>query len=571
MFNLNSYKDYIKSKREVKNFKRKMYKRKTLLMPKVENDFQDKILSLYDIEKFNNKKRNRETQSEITSVSRKIENENKLMAFITTTLNPKMNLTNQKFNSYKTKHLLNDTDTIDKILKEQYETFKNFNNKLVRYNYNKNGINHTLKTDFLRVLELTKKNNIHQHQITLTNTHEEMIEYIKRIILKRQNEAVGRIEIRLDENLLQEIIKRGIKVRIKNKYINLTFQPIKQKHDKFKRTFYKLKETELSRGNYIYLKPIENLEKRTETPLKDNKEHITKYLFKYLLKRSNEESFENMLFHSLDMRQKHYSHNFFTEKISKSDLFKISSKLYRVIKHNNTISYFKKNNIDKNSMIFETRNLLNKNIIEYDAELKLVLFNNQETQEQEELFELNEYNKETYKGKWGELELLEEKLFVNDTLTIDEELKLKRLQLKKQYEEMFLTYKLEDKKRELRISKKLMTQYKNVKKKFPLTTYNDMTKIQRGFSKIIEYFEYEKELKKDWEMNFIFHIFQEYKPAQGIFLLSYKNYKNNILTIKQHEKELKLQENIIQRDLKEKYISNIIENKSYKIEIIEDF
>lgn len=96
-------------------------------------------------------------------------------------------------------------------------------------------------------------------------------------------------------------------------------------------------------------------------------------------------------------------------------------------------------------------------------------------------------------------------------------------------------------------------------------------KIQKSFTKIVEYFEYEKEIKKDWEINFIFHIFQEYKPKEGIFLLSYKNYKNNILTIKQNQKELKLQENIIRRDLKEKYISNIIENKSYKIELIEDF
>jgi hypothetical protein len=562
---LNSYKDYIKTKREVKLLKRKSFKRKTILNIKNENQqyFNENIISLYDIDKYKLRNQKRQRQNEISSICRKINEEKKKMIFITSTIKPHKNLTENNIKSIKNKELLkNDNERMDEILKEQYEVFKEFNNKLVKHNYiNKKNEKINLKTDFLRVLELTKKYNIHQHEIKLLNTLEETEELIKAIIYKRDKTDIGRIEIRLDFNLLEEIKNKGITLRINNKYIKLTFQTINFKQ-KDTRTYYKLKETEETRGNFIYLKPIHDI--------KNNNEHITKYLFKYLLKRSNEESNENKLFHHLGMKQKQYSHGFFTDKITKRELFNISSKLYRMIKHNNHNNEFlKKYEIDPKTTIYETRKLLNKNLIEYDDKEKKIY--SIENDKKTEIFELFQFTKETKKGKWGELEVLQRKQ-ENKFFSIEEEYKLKKLELKQKYEEYYFISKIYDKKRELKISNKLETQYNNIKNKFPLMTYNNMSKIQIGFSKFEKLREYEKELKKDWELNFLFRIYFEYeKEPKFIKMINLKNYKRTTLQEYKEEKEKILNELLEEREKKEKYFSNLIENKNYKIEQYEEF
>ena len=558
------FKDYIKNCQEVKLQKRKNFKRKTILNIKEENNsyFNENIISLYDIEKYNLRIRKRTRQNEINSICKKINEENKLLTFITTTLNPKMNLTETRLRREKTNFLIkDDNERITNILTRQYETFKKFNNKLVKHNYYVNNENKTLKTDFLRVLELTKKLNIHQHEIKLLNNINEVLELIKAVIYKRKNENIGRIEIRLDENLLNEILKKGIKLRINNKYINLTIK--KTKFYKDKRTYFKLLETELEKGNFIYLKAIQDIE--------NNNEHITKYLFKYLLKRSNEETFENKLFHNLDMRQKNYSQAFFTDKLTKQDLFNISSKLYRIITHNTHNNELLTNlKIDKKTTIYETRKFFNNEILEYDEKEKIIYIN--ENGELKELFKIYKFIKDTKKGKWGELEVLEEKQQINKFFKIEDEYKLKKLTYKKKYEEYYFISKIILKKRELGISKKLETQYKTIKQKFKNTTFNDMNKIQKSFWKFEELNKYEIELKKDWELNFIFRIYFEYETEQEfIKYTDLRNFKRITLTEYRKEKEQILKDLIKQRDEKENYISNLIENKTYKIEQYEEF
>lgn len=123
---LNSYKDYIKTKREVKLLKRKSFKRKTILNIKNENQqyFNENIISLYDIDKYKLRNQKRQRQNEISSICRKINEEEKKMIFITSTIKPHKNLTENNIKSIKNKELLkNDNERMDEILKEQYEVF----------------------------------------------------------------------------------------------------------------------------------------------------------------------------------------------------------------------------------------------------------------------------------------------------------------------------------------------------------------------------------------------------------------------------------------------------------------
>lgn len=565
---LNSYKNYIKNENKVKLNNRKNFKRKTLLRS---NNPNAPLITLFDVENYTKRTQKAQIQNEISSISSKILEENKNLMFITTTLNPKMNVTFEKITHEKVKNGLSDFEIIEKIQTEQYETFKSFNNKVVKHHYNNlKNENITLKTDFLRVLELTKSLNIHQHQITLTNDLIETIEVIRRIILKRESENIGRIEIRLKENLLKKIIETGIIYKLNNKVINITFKRIIQKKDKFKRIFYKMVETETEKGNYIYLKPILNIEKNEnneENEQKNTNLEITKYLFKYLLKSNSEESFENQLFHILDMRQNQYSHNFFTNKLNKRDLFKISSVLYKKL-----YDIHQKINIKNTKrMIYETRKLLNNDIIEYNKKDKIIIYNNPKNNEKEELLKLNTYEKETIKGKFGELKLLTEKSTHNQKMTLEEEYKYKKLTLKQTYEKQFLEKKLLEKKKELKLFNTTIKEFNNIKKQFPNFKNEEMTKIHKNFGRMVKYLNFEKELKKDWEMNYIFHIHQNYKLENSIFLLSFQNYKTKILNEKEKEKREKYEENQKLRDKKEEYFSNIIENKNYKIEIINNF
>ncbi|PUE65434.1 hypothetical protein [Arcobacter caeni] len=564
---LNSYTNYIKNKNKVKLDNRKNFKRKTLLRSSNPNT---PLITLFDVENYTKKVKKSIIQNEISSISQKIDEENKNLMFITTTLNPKMNLTREKIEEYKNKFLLNDFEIIEKIQTDQYETFKSFNNKIVKYYYKNNeNENITLKTDFLRVLELTKNLNIHQHQITLTNDINETIEVIRRIILKRTNEQVGRIEIRLKENLLNEIMKKGIIYRLNNKVINVTFKQIIQKKDKFNRTFYKLTETEEEKGNFIYLKPILNNENNEENEQKNTNLEITKYLFKYLLKSNSEESFENQLFHNLEMRQNQYSHNFFTDKINKSDLFKISSILYKNLYDIQIKTKIRVKNTK--GMIYETRKLLNNNIIEYNKKDKIIIYNNKEKDEKEELLHLNKYEKETIKGKFREFEVIGKKSFHNEKITMEEEYKWKKLLLKQTYEKQFLQKKLLEKKKELKLFNTTIKQFNDIKKQFPNFENEEMTKIHKNFGRMVKYLNFEKELKKDWEMNYIFYIHQNYNLKDTLFLLSFQNYKTKKLNEKEKEKRENEEENLKMREEKEKYFSNLIENRNYKIETIDNF
>jgi hypothetical protein len=122
-----------------------------------------------------------------------------------------------------------------------------------------------------------------------------------------------------------------------------------------KQSIYIIKETKKGEGNFIYLRTIEDD--------KGTGQHITNYMFKYMLKSFdlNEEnklleprskvSKETLIFSKLKLRQKIYSINFFTDKLQKDNLEKLNGRFFTFFKQLennkvNVLSYFNKTDFE---------------------------------------------------------------------------------------------------------------------------------------------------------------------------------------------------------------------------------
>lgn len=161
-------------------------------------------------------------------------------------------------------------------------------------------------------------------------------------------------------------------------------------------------------GNFIYIRGIKDIN--------NDKEHLTKYLFKYMLKASQSDSIENIIFHNLNFKQKQYSHNFFTNKLNKQELFKTASIIYKLLKQKNELLLEK--DIDINSTIFETAKMLDNEILLIDN--KKIMIKNSKN-EYELLTTFFQYEKTTYKGYYSSWKRLYDKLRANGRLTYKEE------------------------------------------------------------------------------------------------------------------------------------------------------
>lgn len=354
------YKIVKKWEYEEKESKSISFSRRVNILPFAENNNISK--RLFDIKKTSKKITKRFIQNEITSISKM--SKDKILTFTTLTITPEFNVEkNIEFEEEKT-----ETEykiEVDELLKKQYQEFQNFYNQLSKYHYQKDGKMIDLNYKSVSVYELTKNLNLHSHKINLLNDYNRLYHYIKSIIQKRQKNGIGRVEIRVDEEDILYLLENEIKTQKQN------YKLSKSRKDK---NIFIYKDSSKSRGNFIFIRAIKNLKNE------ENKKHITKYLFKYMLKANEKESIENIIFSSLKFKQKQFSHNFFTKKTNKKNLFKISSILHSLITYNKS-KILDSMNLDKNATIYEVSRLLEADILKNDIY-------NIETQE-EEIYILN--------------------------------------------------------------------------------------------------------------------------------------------------------------------------------------
>lgn len=299
-------------------------------------------------------------QNEINSINEI--GKNKIVIFHTSTLDPILNINTK----------LKDIEIIEEQITKQYKEFS----KYFKY-INDTNDKKKLRYKNIRVYEFTKKLNLHCHKTDFLNTETDFIKYIESIILSRNKNKIGRVELVLkDEHfkIIEQYFKgKKIKIRINNKYVYLTLTKKTITFKKEKQDIFIITETIKDKGNFIFIRTIKDIN--------ENDEHLTNYMFKYMLKSFdiNEKdeilkprqkvSKETLIFSKLKLRQKIYSINFFTDKITKDELEKINSKLFIYFKQlennkKNVLSQFNENDFNelksgRKHLFFTLSNMLN--------------------------------------------------------------------------------------------------------------------------------------------------------------------------------------------------------------------
>ena len=277
----------------------------------------------------------RKSQAKLQNIINSIPliHQDKILLFKTITLNPSININLNNFNK----------NTIEQQYNLQNQTFKQYQREFRRIK----------DKNYIYIFEITKKLNFHQHQISYLNTIIDIKNYIKHtFIAKSKNEQIGRIELKFDYKIKEQILKLFDNFKIKT-YGKLTLKSFTDY--KTKEKFYKIIQSQKSRGNFIKIAFIE------EQTLDDNK-YIEKYLFKYLLKQkikdSDEfvDSLDSKICNVYGINQLTFSENFFYDKISSKILFKLNDKLYSIKKYLNI-------DIDNNLNLYHAIEFLKNNDI----------------------------------------------------------------------------------------------------------------------------------------------------------------------------------------------------------------
>lgn len=301
------------------------------------------FLSLKDILKKQQIIKKSVVQNEINSINQV--QRNKIIIFHTSTIDPVLNLPRK----------IDNVELLEEQIKKQYEEFSKYFRMITKRNNDKK-----ITYKNIRVYELTKKLNLHCHKTDFLDSENDFIRYLEVIVLSRKNNHIGRIELVVNAGFFEAIKKlfkeKQIKIRINNKYEILSLMKRSIKFQGKKQSIYIIKETKKGEGNFIYLRTIEDD--------KGTGQHITNYMFKYMLKSFdlNEEnklleprskvSKETLIFSKLKLRQKIYSINFFTDKLQKDNLEKLNGRFFTFFKQLendkiNILSHFNKDDFDK--------------------------------------------------------------------------------------------------------------------------------------------------------------------------------------------------------------------------------
>lgn len=300
------------------------------------------FLSLKDILKKQQIIKKSVVQNEINSINQV--QQNKIVVFHTSTIDPVLNLSRK----------IDNVELLEEQIKKQYEEFSKYFRMITKRNNDKK-----ITYKNIRVYELTKKLNLHCHKTDFLDSENDFIRYLEVIVLSRKSNNIGRVELVVNAGFFEAIQKlfkeKQIKIRINNKYEILSLMKRSIKFQGKKQSIYIIKETKKGEGNFIYLRTIQDD--------KGTGQHITNYMFKYMLKSFdlNEEnklleprskvSKETLIFSKLKLRQKIYSINFFTDKLQKDNLEKLNGRFFTFFKQLennkvNVLSYFNKDDFE---------------------------------------------------------------------------------------------------------------------------------------------------------------------------------------------------------------------------------
>ncbi|MDP3302294.1 MAG: hypothetical protein Q8S36_10050 [Sulfuricurvum sp.] len=341
------------------------------------NKDNNTFISLKDILKRQHIIKHSIIQNEISSINEI--GKDKYVIFHTSTIDPILNIP-LKINNIK---LLEDK------IKKQYEEFSKYFRTITKRNNDKE-----LSYKNIRVYELTKKFNLHCHKTDFLYKENDFIKYIESLVLGRNKNNIGRVELVITVDFFKVIEQyfkdKKIKIRINNQYEILTILKRSISFKKEKKNIYLIKESIKGKGNFIYFRTIDDN--------KGNGKHITDYMFKYMLKsydnnKPNEilkprqnVSKETLIFSKIKIRQKIYSTNFFTDKLSKDELEKINNKFYTLFKQNehnkeNVINEFNDNDLTelhngKKYLFYTISKMFEDNKLLID-ENKIYYFNNE--------------------------------------------------------------------------------------------------------------------------------------------------------------------------------------------------
>lgn len=353
-------------------------------------------------------------QNEISSINQN--QHNKIIIFQTSTIDPILNIPRK----------IEKEELLEEQITKQYEAFKKYFRSITKRNNDKK-----ITYKYIRIYELTKKLNIHCHKTDFLNSQNDFVSYLESIILSRKNNHIGRIELVVNTDFFDIVKKmfknKEIKIRVRNKY--QTFSLLKQsiKFKGKKQDIFIIKETKKGAGNFIYFRTIEDD--------KGTGQHLTDYMFKYMLKSYNYDeetkplepsskvSKETLIFSKLKLRQKIYSKQFFTNKLPKDDLEKLNGRFFTFFKQlerneKNVLSYFNKTDFEyvsngRRHLLFTLSQMLEDKRIFVVEENNTIIDNEYKTIKSIVRAEIEEYNKY---DKEGFFDLIRKKYEYKNTL-----------------------------------------------------------------------------------------------------------------------------------------------------------
>lgn len=338
------------------------------------------FISLKDIFKNQQIIRKSVIQNEINSINQI--QQDKIVIFHTSTIDPILNVPRK----------IDEAQQLEEQIKNQYEEFSKYFRTITKRNHDKK-----ITYKNIRVYELTKKLNIHCHKTDLLKSENDFVSYLESIVLSRNKNNIGRVELVVNSDFFQVIRKlfkdKHIKIRVNNKYEILSLIKRSIKFQGKKQDIFIIKETKKGEGNFIYFRTIQDD--------KGTGQHLTDYMFKYMLKSFDYDednkpleprsrvSKETLIFSKLKLRQKIYSTNFFSDKLPKDDLEKLNRRFFTFFKQLdngkiNILSYFNKTDFEtitkgRRHLIYTLSQMLDDKIIFVVEENKDILLTEYKT------------------------------------------------------------------------------------------------------------------------------------------------------------------------------------------------
>lgn len=245
------------------------------------------------------------------------------------------------------KHNIKTSSSIDGTIKKQYECFKSYHQHRWQFKIDKT----RLESRNVKIYELSEKLNLHSNSVDVLNSTCELEHYIRALVCSRKKNDIGRVELLINEYTLKQVKKlfeKGIVVRINNKGKSLY---LREEGDEF--MIGGIGDRKASE-NYIYFKV---LDKKT-----NSKRNLLRYIYKNILfeRYENKPKIEHLVFSKLGIRLQQFSKDFFRRKVSKSILYRASSRLYILFRNKDNRMGLKPSKKDINSFIYFTAELFIK-------------------------------------------------------------------------------------------------------------------------------------------------------------------------------------------------------------------